>query len=316
MNFEFVEKEQWSDWRHINSTDTLIKLVTLQEVERVKKKYLAKFNTSSLPPNSKVYFCKKVDFPRYRLRDYGKDKNISIVRKIEDADIVIGDKTLFQKLIPIHGYNEKKGKISFFMSSSYIDYYDYNKLITQMEVLDELYNYTGDIMDVSDLRKIVCSEGLIFGLEEVKNINNMLRSTNINDVSIALEMIANSNLNENLVCNYFLLRLNSNLSNVKHNSFLNSVNYKAVKFFYDTINLNCEKNYNNYVSVLVDELLNADITFTNTDLEVIHYFMEEELKSTHKFIESINISFNLPKKDCETPRNTINISGLPILHKM
>jgi len=87
MEFKTQTKPLCSDY-YCSEHNGTVEVVSSAELMEIKDKYLEKFNTTSLGINSKVYFLEHTDFPRYRLRDYGKDKNITIVRNIEKADYV------------------------------------------------------------------------------------------------------------------------------------------------------------------------------------------------------------------------------------
>ena len=316
MNFETVKIPQFEDYKYIELGSSKI-VVSKEELVKLEKEYSGRFNLTSLSPNSKVYFAGNTDFPRYRFRDYAKDKNISVIRDINKADVIIADKKSFNKhLENFKGYRYKtrngKSGLDYFKYNYGAAYFDLEEVNTRFEFIEEVLNSGKKVIDVADLLKIVCKDRMVFDCDMAVNIQRMLASSVQDDIDLALEMIANSDLEENVVKNYILLCQAMGQTKVKYSKFITSVNFKTVASYYANLLLSYE-NYQRDINSVLNQLIDHDFKFGQSDIEFIDLCVTQYIKEQFQnIISKVTIDYQLELKEYVEPVvQSLSFTGLP-----
>ena len=293
INFQKVKNLE-HDWQFIKNCNSLIS-----------------YNTYTPNAKDKLYFHKKCNVPRYKVRDWGKDKNISITTKQEKAnasfinlrshmlshettyiawvvasqlktfieinyEVVDGELKDFTMLLdnnptlkvclpsyfnyngnwlsgtqPYSGNWVSKGVKSSLKDLGFAVGRDHVKIIS-----DEDYkNYediasSNNIYPESEIIKHINENAAIIDYKMVDQLSVMLDSLDKKNWVLALEIIANCNVNKSLYCIMLLLRAyNHKLVTLKEASH---INFKSLLKFLDLPNWKYI-DFDNIMNTLMDK---------------------------------------------------------------
>lgn len=215
-------------------------------------------------PNSKVYFARHVDFPRFKFKNWGKKDNIKVKRNIEHADIIIIDlsKLKFLERFGTHCLEKvyKEYWEELFLGDPYgiqsyeiVDEIIYRTRIdedeaSEMSISLELYNFSDFLykyqidvieectelfkdknltfIDYSVFCNIVSPE-LAMDMEGYRTITDMLSSNDRETVELAAEMLTNYNFEES---KFYFYCINTQFSRkLRESDTWNKITFKPVR---------------------------------------------------------------------------------------
>lgn len=213
--------------------------------------------TKGLINKDRVFFVPGVEFPRYKLTEYGKTTGVTRTISEASATVIVLDKELFQSYFQInfdrHLYIDtgalsskstsifKKDK-----SATYNYATDYSKVLDNYIAFNDAKNDafiktlcfmeanqgTFRIILVEDLTELVNATGLILDKSQFDSIDAMLRSKNNQNITLAMDLLSNVKYQDSIV--KLTLLFANHYHNVIHgHPSKNSVNFKALLSFFE-----------------------------------------------------------------------------------
>ena len=308
-------------------SDTFDNYYKYSELENIQTKLRSIKTVSSLNNGDKVFIPSWVDFPRYRLREYGRVHNISITRDPAKADVIVINQKQ-QGLDYSHAYKvsttSKNGEevVKYQWTSGGIYLPSSNVNVTLYSAIEDLNNYpTKRFIDIGTLSQLVSTHGIVLTEEHFDNLNRMLKTGNTEDVNLALEQMANCNYEASIVKLYILW--NMNRSTCRGSSFSKSVNCQNMLTFFQSKGL---MDYHSYgdasASDVIKALYSAKIPVDVEELSILNELVKEQIEDNISGVNSDNAGFKIRNFDIEfflekpeykeiEPQVGLNFSGLP-----
>lgn len=271
------------------------------DINNFCKGLFAKPANTTISSGDKVFFLPGIDFPRFKLSEYGKNNNIRRTINISSASIIViyGDlvEKFFEKYFTWNLFENKniisknglgnlykrddKENRSYYNLSRNIDKYlqfssntdfEFLKLILYMQANPSKYK----IITSDDLLNIVNTQSLILDKALFDNLDSMLASTDANSHNLALETICNTNYEKSIVKVLLLLTKHYNNA-IAYSNYKNTVNFRTLERFISSIGFNF---YGNTYDTQIIEIINKFkyTTLDNSDQEAIRDSVISQVK--------------------------------------
>ena len=317
---------------HVTDYKQVVKLIKKSDLEnQLKSLQIVK----TIKDKSNVFFLDNVVFPRQTLREYGKSRNINIVRKIESADyLVIKDTNLNNYLKSYRQYGLYKHKITseLLLNLSW-DQRSNNSVFKEYDILSDDYcpiidSLVDDVNNLFIVNKPVidqenlnnqCLNSTIIDYKNYISYVSMLQSTDqtIKDMAVRLISMCNRNASEFYIACLFNM-FKQEFMNSKE---WNSVNLKSFKIYAESKEwgrgrMNSELNVLRFFlahkikfkidSVFFHKMLEDDFkSISNHVLGLLDRVAETEIALTY----NIKPNTNLIEFENEEPSGTIKRSS-------
>lgn len=308
-------------------SDTFDNYYKYSELENIQTKLRNIKTVSSLNNGDKVFIPSWVDFPRYRLREYGRIHNISITRDPAKADVIVInqkqqglDCSNSYKVNTISKNGEEVIKCQWSSGGAYLPSSNVN--ITLYTAIEDLNNYpTKRFIDIGTLSQLVSTHGIVLTEEHFDNLNRMLKTSNTEDVDLALEQMANCNYEASIVKLWILWNMNRNTC--RGSGFSKSVNCQNILTFFESKGLTSYHSYGDATaSDVIKELYTAKIPVDVEDLNILNELVKEQIEDSISGVNSDDIGFKIRNFDIEfflekpeykelEQQVGLNLTGLP-----
>lgn len=261
---------------------------------------------SSLNNGDTVFIPSWVEFPRYKLREYGTLHNINITRDPAKADVIVIDKIGMDKLcynVNWNRYNTVVHKGLTLRASNYSNDGDYftlsNVNLTYTEGIEKILNYpTKRFITIADLGKITNTQGITLTEKHFDSLSRMLTSANSSDQELAMEQLANCNFEQSLVKLWILYSLNK--STCDRSKFAKSVNFSNLINYFKGCGLNNSNSYSNLsYSSIIKTLCQAGVEIDIEDLDILREGLMAEIEEQITAYDSENQGFKIHTFDVE-----------------
>lgn len=277
------------------------------DIEKLSQDFNNVKTTSSLNNGDVVFIPSWVEFPRYKLREYGAIHNISITRDPAKADVIVIDKEVGNNLVYSNAtwlrYNttihngETLREYSYTRTGTHIDTSSVNN--TFVEGIEKILNYpTKRFINIGDLSKLTNTQGIILTERHYESLKRMFTSANSEDVELAMEQLANCNFNESLVKLWILYGLNKTVCD--RTRFAKSVNFSNLMNYFRSMKLNPSNYYSNFnFSNIIKSLFDAQIETSVEDLDILREGLQQEIEDSISGYNESDKGFKIHNFDVE-----------------
>lgn len=268
---------------------------------------------TSIPNNYKVYFTDGVTFPRERLRQYGKTRNITIVRSPDKANIIVIDKNFLsrEKELCLNRSSvilreNENGEFTMQRGRYYyrnptgtfkqqLTLYEGSENWKEISDFYKLYNAT-DKIDVKDLNSL-CNLDVKLDYESYTQLYTMLDSSDDETFNIGLSLFAACNHNEESA--FYTWKIwNTFYHKMKISALWNNVSVRTLRTVIDNLPYRINGNATIHIlRILVERNISFKIDRQIISIEcerIINYFTDKVTSETEFFCElKINPEYEL-----------------------
>jgi hypothetical protein len=258
-----------------------------------KSKLEKSFKDFNPKNDAKIFITKGVNLPRVKLREYVKNKNIGLTTKLENADIVITSPSAI-----LDTYTENKyfnfvnveQIVQFkhlFFDPSFLDDYPYSFVSIHWHALQALNNLVDEnietkskhIYNITDLdsleefkNKTLCypdslvssvqEDGVIIDHDYYKQLDNMINSTDDDNLVLAMELMSNSYYDKSAA--YLLILFYQYQRKFEYSSKKNHVNFKGLLDYFGMSTRSIHMPFNQIINELI-----AKKVLTKENMDII-----------------------------------------------